>query len=269
MILMKNVGNLIGETNAPGLKPKIIAIRRSEIAQFPQLSQDKTEFLTPVILEPNAVGYVIDQRIAQDQSGAIKHNVSGDSNSKVYVCMIDFAITGLKKDSRTFANVALTDHFCFIGEDMEGQTVFLGDEMPCTLATGEGGTGDNPGGGFRGNSYSFTTTSTHTPAVYPFDRMLITLPITLVHDASVITATGFTAKWNSINGITDFEVSVATDPDMQTLVSGNEALTVTGANELAITGLTANTTYYFTVKAKKGTNTGYASDVMQVKTASV
>jgi hypothetical protein len=85
-----------------------------------------------------------------------------------------------------------------------------------------------------------------------FDNFLID-PIPAVPTSNAATAvggTGFTANWTTITGVTGYRVDVATDAAFASMVSGYNNLYVSGqsTSSLNVTGLSANTTYYYRVR---------------------
>ena len=85
-----------------------------------------------------------------------------------------------------------------------------------------------------------------------FDNFLID-PIPAVPTSNAATAvggTGFTANWTAITGVTGYRVDVATDAAFTSMVSGYNNLYVSGqsTSSLNVTGLSANTTYYYRVR---------------------
>jgi len=85
-----------------------------------------------------------------------------------------------------------------------------------------------------------------------FDNFLID-PIPSVPTSNAATAigsAGFTANWSTITGVTGYRIDVATDAAFTSMVSGYNNLYVSGqlTNSLNVTGLSANTTYYYRVR---------------------
>lgn len=85
-----------------------------------------------------------------------------------------------------------------------------------------------------------------------FDNFLID-PIPAVPSSNAATSVGsagFTANWSAISGVTGYRVDVATDAAFTSMVSGYNNLYVSGqaTNSLNVTGLNANTTYYYRVR---------------------
>ena len=67
--------------------------------------------------------------------------------------------------------------------------------------------------------------------------------------ASAITQSGFTANWNTSAGAIGYRLDISTDTAFATLVSGYDGKDAGSATSSTVTGLSANTTYYFRVKA--------------------
>ena len=78
------------------------------------------------------------------------------------------------------------------------------------------------------------------------------------------TGSGFTANWNSSSGATGYRIDVSTSSTFSTLVVNNYELgNSTAAN---VTGLSANTTYYYRVRAYNGSGTSGNSGTINVTT---
>lgn len=86
----------------------------------------------------------------------------------------------------------------------------------------------------------------------PFDFNLTIddndIPTPVLHAATSITQTGFTAAWSPLSGITGFEFDLATDSAFTSYVNGYQSLAVSDTL-INITGLAAGTTYYFRVRS--------------------
>jgi hypothetical protein len=67
--------------------------------------------------------------------------------------------------------------------------------------------------------------------------------------ATGVTNTGFTANWSAVAGATGYKLDIATDAAFTSLVAGYNALDVGNVLTRAVTGLTANTQYYYRVSA--------------------
>lgn len=80
--------------------------------------------------------------------------------------------------------------------------------------------------------------------------------------ASSITTTGFSANWNPNANTTGFRLDVATDSGFTSFVSGFNNLNVAAVTSYAVTGLTANTTYYYRVRAVNTAGTSANSNTI-------
>lgn len=77
-------------------------------------------------------------------------------------------------------------------------------------------------------------------------------------NTSAITASGFTVNWTAVTGADKYLLDVSTSNNFATTVTGFSKKEVTGTST-NVTGLTAQTKYYFRLYAKKGTATSVAS----------
>gem|GEM_PF-989756 len=80
--------------------------------------------------------------------------------------------------------------------------------------------------------------------------------------ADQLTATTFRANWQASTGASSYRLDVSTSSAFSTMVSGYSDLTVSGTTTV-VSGLTANTTYYYRVRASNATgsssNSSYSS----------
>jgi len=83
--------------------------------------------------------------------------------------------------------------------------------------------------------------------------------------ASGVSATSFTANWTASTSATSYLLDVATDVGFSSFVSGYNAKAEAGLSD-AVTGLTANHTYYYRVRAVNGTGTSDNSNTTNVTT---
>lgn len=86
----------------------------------------------------------------------------------------------------------------------------------------------------------------------------VTVAAPTLNAASAITATGFTATWAAVTGADKYLLDVSTVNTFATTVTGFNKKEITGTTT-NVTGLTANTKYYFRLYAKKGSKTSVAS----------
>lgn len=82
--------------------------------------------------------------------------------------------------------------------------------------------------------------------------------------ATAISQTGFTANWNSSTGATKYFLDVATDAAFGagTFVSGYQNKDMDNVLTQSITGLNANTSYYYRVRAQNASGTSGNSNVV-------
>jgi hypothetical protein len=86
--------------------------------------------------------------------------------------------------------------------------------------------------------------------------------------ASNVTSSGFTANWSSSPGATGYRLDVSTSSSFATYVTGYQNLDVANVVSRIVTGLTANTTYYYKVRAYNGGGTSGDSNTITVTTTS-
>ena len=103
-----------------------------------------------------------------------------------------------------------------------------------------------------------TPTSTTTPAPTPVAPK--------ASNPSHVAATSFTASWKSVSGATGYRLDVSTSNSFGSYVPGYANLDVGVATAWVVTGLTANTTYYYRLRAYNGNGTSPNSNVISVKT---
>jgi hypothetical protein len=84
--------------------------------------------------------------------------------------------------------------------------------------------------------------------------------------AGFITDVNFTVNWVAVNGATSYRIDVSTNSSFSSFVQGFNNLTVNGTSQ-AITGLTANTTYYVRVRAVNSSGTSAPSPTLIQPTA--
>src|SRR5438093_4591048 len=109
-----------------------------------------------------------------------------------------------------------------------------------------------------------TPTATATPTATPTPAPTPAAPRAL--KATNVTASSFTANWGSVSGATGYRLDVATDSSFVNYVPGYQDLDVGNTTSYNVTGLAANTIYYYRVRAYNGNGTSPNSNVVHVKT---
>ena len=84
--------------------------------------------------------------------------------------------------------------------------------------------------------------------------------------ASDVTSSSFTANWSSVSGATGYRLDVSTKKSFTPYLAGYQNLDVGNATSYSVTGLKANTNYYYRVRAYNGAATSPNSNVIKVTT---
>jgi len=87
--------------------------------------------------------------------------------------------------------------------------------------------------------------------------------------ASGVTSSGFTANWSSTSGATGYRLDVSTSSSFSSYVSGYQDLDVGNVTSRDVSGLSANTPYYYRVRANNTGGTSENSGTISVTTTSV
>jgi hypothetical protein len=85
--------------------------------------------------------------------------------------------------------------------------------------------------------------------------------------ATDVTNSSFTAHWSSVNGAIGYKMDVSTKQSFSSYVPPYQNLDVGNSTSHAVTGLNANTNYYYRLRAYNGNGTSPNSNVISVKTA--
>jgi hypothetical protein len=81
-----------------------------------------------------------------------------------------------------------------------------------------------------------------------------------------VTASSFTANWSSVSGATGYRLDVSMSRTFASYVPAYQDRNVGNVTNQNVTGLAANTFYYYRVRAYNGTGTSPNSNVNKVKT---
>ena len=80
--------------------------------------------------------------------------------------------------------------------------------------------------------------------------------------ASSVVQTSMSANWNSVSGATGYKLDVSTDNAFGSFISGFNNLDAGNVTTKSVTSLTANTTYYYRVRAYNSSATGSSSNTI-------
>lgn len=116
---------------------------------------------------------------------------------------------------------------------------------------------------YRIRSYNSGGTSSNSNKI-----TVLTLPAAPVPSAaSSVTGTTFSSNWNSSASATGYKLDVSTDPAFGSFIGVYNNLDVNNVSTYSVTGLTANTTYYYRVKAYNSSGTGENSSNITLLTS--
>ena len=92
------------------------------------------------------------------------------------------------------------------------------------------------------------------------------VPVPTANPATSITQTGFTASWTTVAGAVSYSLDVATDNAFTAFVSGYNSKNMGDVASGNVTGLTANTAYYYRVRANGTVGTSVNSNTVTATT---
>src|SRR5207244_405075 len=112
-----------------------------------------------------------------------------------------------------------------------------------------------------------TPTATVTPTATPTSTPCPPLAAPRAEKETNVTFSSFTANWHSVDGAIDYRLDVSTSNSFTTYVPGYQDLDVGNMTSYNVTGLSAQTRYYYRVRAYNGCDTSPNSNVKNVQTA--
>jgi hypothetical protein len=95
----------------------------------------------------------------------------------------------------------------------------------------------------------------------------IPLSVTMLVGAPSVANSSFTANWTAVSGATGYSLDVSTVSDFSRYIGGYRKLDVGKVTSWSVTGLSANKTYYYRVRAYDSSRMSDNSNVITVTTA--
>ena len=119
---------------------------------------------------------------------------------------------------------------------------------------------------YRVRSFNASCTSINSSTISL--TTLASIPATPVASAATsVISTGFSANWAVSSGATGYYLDVSTSSTFASFVTGYNNKSAGNVVTSAVTGLTANTTYYYRIRAFNTAGTSARSTIISVKTA--
>ena len=119
---------------------------------------------------------------------------------------------------------------------------------------------------YRVRAYNGCNTSSNSSAK-SVQTLACTPAAPNAQSATNVTSSSFNANWRSVSGAIDYRLDVSTSSSFTTYVTGYQDLSVGNMISFPVTGLSANTTYYYRVRAYNGCATSPNSSVKSVQTS--
>ena len=102
---------------------------------------------------------------------------------------------------------------------------------------------------------------------FEFGELPATIPLPpIAHPATYIASNSFTTNWSSVSGATGYRLDVSTSSVFGSYVPGYQNLDVGNTTSYNVSGLNANTSYYYRVRAYNANGTSANSNVLRIKT---
>jgi phosphodiesterase/alkaline phosphatase D-like protein len=108
--------------------------------------------------------------------------------------------------------------------------------------------------------------ASHNSNVQSVQTLPCTPPAPNAQPANNVTVSSFTARWSSVNGAIEYRLDVSASNTFTTYVPGYHDLSVGNVTSFPVTGLSANTNYFYRLRANNGCATSANSNVQSVKT---
>lgn len=177
-----------------------------------------------------------------------------------------FTQTGFKANwsasdgaTKYFLDVSTVDNFASFVSGYEN--VDVGNVISYSVAGLSGGINYY----YRIRAYNAHGTSTDSGT-----KTALTIPYApVVNSATDILTTSFSANWTASTGATKYYIDVATDVNFGTILGSYTNKDAGNVTTLSITGLSANTTYFYRVRAYNGNGTSGNSGTITVTASPV
>lgn len=116
---------------------------------------------------------------------------------------------------------------------------------------------------YRVRAYIGARTSSNSNTITVLTRP----PACTATSASLVSSNALTANWNTANGSTKYYLEVSPVSDFSSYVTGFNPKDALTATSYSVTGLNANTTYYYRISCNNASGTGNVSNIITILTA--